>query len=32
MSANLKGLSTGDAIGNYFYTNFLLPKKNRSRE
>ena len=32
MSANLNGLSTGAAVGNYVYTNFLLPKKNRSRE
>ena len=32
MSANLYGLSTGAAVGNYVYTNLLLPKKNRSRE
>ena len=31
-SANLNGLSTGAAVGNHVYTNFLLPKKNRSRE
>jgi len=31
-SANLNGLSTGAAVGNHVYTNFLLPKKNRSRD
>ena len=31
MSANLYGLSTGAAVGDYVYTNLLLPKKNRSR-
>ncbi|HEV8713102.1 MAG TPA: vanadium-dependent haloperoxidase [Candidatus Binatia bacterium] len=30
--ANLNGLSTGAAVGSYVYTNFLRPKKNRSRE
>jgi PAP2 superfamily len=32
MSANLNGLATGEATGDYVYTHFLLPKKNRSRE
>jgi hypothetical protein len=32
MAANLNGLSTGAAVGDYVFANFLLPKKNRSRE